>query len=117
MPNSDAARTSTPQADRRNGDEVVLKWRVHGLRDNPRGIFLVAGAYVAAFILWRVLSGQSFTLFIMLLALTSAVSGYLLPTFYGLTTQGGYSNCGLYRMYLAWTDVKRVQTVPIAHDN
>lgn len=85
----------------------VLSWRVHRLRENPRGLIGVTGAYVAAFLLWYGLFPHPLALFLPTVALTSALAEYLFPISYRITTRGAYSANGLARLFIAWPDVKR----------
>lgn len=87
---------------------MVLTWRVHRLREEPRGLRLVAGAYAVAIAVWWLVFPQPLALFLPLVALTSALAEYLFPITYRLTTRGAYADNGpTSRLFLAWKDVRR----------
>ena len=89
-------------------ETVLAAWRVHPLRDNPRGIAPVAIGYALAFALWRLLFPHPLGLFLPIVALTGALSEYLFPTSYRLTTRGAHADsAGLSRLFIAWGDVRR----------
>jgi hypothetical protein len=105
-----AAAVRDAAGDAADAEHTLLAWRVYRLREEPRGIPLVAGAYAAAFLLWWIVFPQPLALFLPLVALTGALSDYLFPISYRLTTRGAYADCGASRLFLAWTDVKRATT-------
>jgi len=89
-------------------EEVVMHWRIHRLREHPRGIALVALGYGIAFALWWLVFPYPLGLFLPVFALTGAMSEYLFPIEYKLTTKGAYANCGpAIRLFLGWDEVRR----------
>ena len=101
---------SVPQQERLETDaeETILTWRVHRLRDDPRGIAFVTVGYALAFFFWRLVFPHPLALFLPVVALTSAMAEYLFPITYRLTNQGAYVACGpLQRLHLRWKDVRR----------
>jgi hypothetical protein len=86
---------------------VLLSWKVHRLREEPRHLRLVAVAYGAAIALWWLLFPQPLALFLPAVSLTSALAEYLLPITYRLTNRGAYVSNGFSRLFLSWQDVKR----------
>jgi hypothetical protein len=88
-------------------DTAILTWRIHPLRDDPRGIAGVAAAYALSFVLWRFLFPHPLGLILPVVGLTGALSDYLFPTTFRLTKSGAHSDCGLSRLTIAWTDVRR----------
>lgn len=97
-----------PSASSEAPESTVLEWRVHRLRDEPRGIVFVTAGYALAFFFWRLVFPHPLALFLPVVALTSAMAEYLFPIRYRLTTRGAYADCGpLQRLHLAWSDVRR----------
>jgi hypothetical protein len=110
MPPSIAATNDPADAAvlRKEREATVLAWRVHRLREEPGRLGLVAAGYGVAVALWLLLFPHPFALFLPVVALTSALSEYLFPVSYRLTTRGAHVSCGLTtRLFLAWDDVKR----------
>lgn len=71
---------------------------------------MVAGVYALAFILWRIFSPQPLALILPLVILTGALSDYVFPISYRLTSRGIHADCGASRLFLAWSDVRRAST-------
>ena len=90
-----------------HAERAVLCWRVHRLRDSPRGALSVALGYGLAVFLWRIITPQPFILIALLTLLTAALSDYLFPVTYRLTTAGAHTDGLISRLYLSWEDVKR----------
>jgi hypothetical protein len=90
-----------------DAEATVLAWRVHRLRDEPRFVPLVAGAYAASLLLWCLAFPHPVALLLPLVSLTGALSDYLFPITYRLTTHGAHADCGVSRLFVAWADVKR----------
>jgi hypothetical protein len=90
-----------------DAEATVLTWRVHRLREELRFVPLVAGAYAAALTLWWLAFPHPVALLLPLVSLTGALSDYLFPTTYRLTTRGAHADCGVSRLFVAWADVKR----------
>ena len=109
MPTATDAISASTRTDslRENGEAVAVAWRVHPLRDRPAQLSLVAAGYVAAFVLWHFLFPSPLALFLPVVALTGALSGYLFPTTYRVTDRGAHSDCGAARLFIAWADVRR----------
>lgn len=84
-----------------------MTWRIHRLRQEPHRLGLVAAAYGAALLLWTLVFPHPLTLFLPLVALTSAMAEYLFPVTYRLTTRGAYAGCFLSRLFLPWPEVRR----------
>lgn len=86
----------------------TLAWRVHPVCEAGNGprVLVVACAFVAAFLAGRVLLPVALW-WLPLLCLAVALSDFLLPTTYRLTPQGAHADCGLSRLFIAWSDVKR----------
>ena len=104
-PLSDPAPAAAAPAE--TAETVLLAWRIHRLREEPQGIGLIAGAYAAAILLWWWVYPQPLALALPLLSLTGALSDYLFPISYRLTTRGAYADCGASRLFLSWDDVQR----------
>ena len=89
-------------------ETTLLSWRRHALVESPERIALAALGYGAAFALWRWLQPGLLALFLPSVALTSALSEYLLPVEYRLTDRGAHASCGPFqKLYLSWDDVRR----------
>ena len=89
-------------------EEVILAWRIHRLRDEPQKIGLVALGYGIAFAFWWLAFPYPLGLFLPVVALTGAMSEYLLPVDYKLTNQKAYCACGpAIKLELAWSDIRR----------
>ena len=104
------AAASSGIAPENAAETTILAWRVHRLREEPRGIPLVAGGYAAALLLWWWVFPQPIALVVPLFALTGALSDYLFPISFRLTTRGAYADCAASRLFLAWGDVKRASS-------
>jgi len=90
-----------------DAEATALTWRVHRLREEPRFVPVIAGAYAAALTLWWLACPYPLALLLHLGALTLALSEYLFPVTYRLTTCGAHADCGMSRLFIAWSDVKR----------
>ncbi|MBC8101584.1 MAG: hypothetical protein H7Z41_03240 [Cytophagales bacterium] len=90
-------------------ETVLLAWRTHRLRENPRLLGLVMMAYGVALLLWLFLFPHPLTLILPLGALTSAMAEYLFPVSYRLTTRGARASCFLTHLSLDWSEVKRAR--------
>ena len=88
-------------------ERAVLRWRVHRLRENPRGLVLVASGYILAVLLWRLALPYPPALMVILLSLTAALADFLFPVTYRLTEQGAHADGLVSRLFVAWADVKR----------
>jgi hypothetical protein len=89
-------------------EDVVLAWRIHRLREEPQKIGLVALGYGLAFAFWRLAFPYPLGLFLPLVALTGAMSEYLFPVNYKLTSKGAYCSCGpAIKLEMLWSDVRR----------
>jgi len=87
-----------------------LQWQVHGLRDNPSGLGLVAIGYAVALLLWQWVFPHPLALALPLVAMTSALSDYLFPIRYRIDDNGVHADCGPFqRLHLAWSDIRRIQ--------
>ena len=91
-------------------EEVVLSWRIHRLREEPKGIGLVALGYGIAFAFWRLAYPYPLGLFLPVFALTGAISEYLFPIDYKLTSKGVYAHCGpAIKLALTWEEIRRAR--------
>ena len=89
-------------------EDVVLAWRIHRLREEPQKIGLVALGYGLAFAFWRLAFPYPLGLFLPVIALTGAMSEYLFPVNYKLTSKGAYCSCGpAIKLEMLWSDVRR----------
>ena len=88
-------------------EATPLTWRVHRLRESPRGIFLVMAAVFAALWIGNLLALHPITLLIMVVALLLSLGDFLLPIKYRLTDRGAHADVGLNRLFIAWEDVRR----------
>lgn len=87
-----------------------LRWQVHGLRENPSGLGLVAAGYSVALLLWQWIFPHPLALALPLVAMTSALSDYLFPIRYRIDDAGVHADCGPFqRLHLAWSDIRRIQ--------
>lgn len=102
-----AANTTESVAVPAETDATLLLWRVHRLRESPRGIFLVFASTAGAFLAGSLLSLHPITLLAGLAALSLSLADYMLPITYRLTGQGAHADVGLNRLFISWKDVKR----------
>ena len=89
------------------GETTVLAWRIHRLREEPGRIPLLAGAYAAVAVVGWLLFAHPLPVLALLVGLTGALSEFLFPISYRLTSKGAHSGCGLSQLFIAWPDVKR----------
>jgi len=98
-------------AEPRNAEEqecVLLEWRVHLLRRDPRRVWAVPAAATLAAALGYGITGSWFLALLGIVLVTAAASEYLLPITYRLTTSGVYAAYGLARLQMEWSRVGRV---------
>jgi hypothetical protein len=89
-------------------ETTLLTWRTHRLREDRQCLPLVIGAYVLAIGIWWLFFPVPLALFLPLVALTSALSEFLFPVTYTLTSTGVSVVYGpLHRLHLAWEEIKR----------
>lgn len=76
--------------------------------EEPQKIGLVALGYGLAFAFWRLAFPYPLGLFLPIVALTGAMSEYLFPVNYKLTSKGAYCSCGpAIKLEMLWSDVRR----------
>ncbi|MGC8666847.1 MAG: hypothetical protein ACP5VE_01855 [Chthonomonadales bacterium] len=87
---------------------VLLEWRVHLFRRDPRrALAIPAAAALAAFLGYGITGSWALSLLGVLL-IAGAASEYLFPISYRLTTEGAYAAYGLTRLQMEWRRVRRV---------
>jgi hypothetical protein len=89
-------------------ESVLLTWRTHRLREDRQCLPLVIGAYVLAIGIWWLFFPVPLALFLPIIALTSALSEFLFPITYTLTSTSVSVIYGpLHRLVLNWEEIKR----------
>jgi hypothetical protein len=112
MSHAPDAAANTPQtvavpAETDEAEATLLRWRVHRLRESPRGALLVLAGTAGVLLAGNLLSLHPITLLVGMAALMVSLSDYLLPVTYRLTEKGAHADVGLNRLFIAWKDVKR----------
>lgn len=90
----------------------ALTWHVHLAAAAPRRAWAVAVVIVAASALAGWLFGGPLPALGVAFALLNAVAEFLFPIQYRLSTGGAEMRCFLTRRAIAWSDVRRVYSLP-----
>jgi len=102
--------SNTSAADKTAADdeEIVLRWRVHPAREEPRKLMVVVGVLAAVAALAYFWVGSVFFAVVMVFAVCGMLADFLFPTTYTITkTHVVASTSGITKRVIAWSDVKR----------
>lgn len=86
-------------------NDVVLRWRVHLAKEQPRKLVVVIAAIIAMTALSYVWFGSPIPVIVTVLMLVGALSDFLMPTTFVITTKHvlAYTLAG--KRMMAWEDV------------
>ncbi len=87
--------------------EPILAWKVHLLREEPRKVFLIAPVVLASLVVSYFLFHSLLPPAIALLLFASALSEYLFPIRYEITSQGATARTLAGRTTIGWDRVKK----------
>ena len=86
--------------------ELLLTWRVHLLRQQPRRLPRLVFAAVCVFVLSLILFHSAWLALLPTLATLFSLSEFLFPARYTLTAQSAKVSFGLTALEISWRDVR-----------
>lgn len=88
-------------------DDIILTWKVHLLRDNPRRLLLVIPVFILSIMICYAMFHSIFYMIVVSALFLIALGDFLFPVRYEITNQAAASFALFSRSRIEWTSVKK----------
>jgi hypothetical protein len=103
----DHRQENVPDEQSASSDDIILTWKVHLLRDNPKKLLLVIPIFMLSLILCYATFHSFFYVAVAALLFVIALNDYLFPVSYEITEHTAASFAVFARSRIGWGSVKK----------